>query len=147
MSQVQVQKIQEKVQWWKECFFTPKNTKSPWNSRTFVLGCKIVAPLWLPCSWLRQLLMDIEPVTSLKQTSLRSLLRKFPLRENIADIIHFTTSKPWWKRKTTDRLNNRSVAFGSPNWTWTSDTLINSQVLSRAGCFTPTNRAVECNRK
>ena len=29
-------------------FFTPKNTKSPWNSRTFVSGCKIVAPIWLP---------------------------------------------------------------------------------------------------
>ena len=29
-------------------FFAPKNTKSPPKSRTFVLGCKIVAPLWLP---------------------------------------------------------------------------------------------------
>ena len=29
-------------------FFTPKNTKSPWFTRTFVLGCKIVAPIWLP---------------------------------------------------------------------------------------------------
>ena len=26
-------------------FFTPKSTKSPWFTRTFVLGCKIVAPL------------------------------------------------------------------------------------------------------
>ena len=46
-SQVQIQKAQEKVQCWKEFIFTPKNTKSPWNSRTFVLGCKIVAPLWV----------------------------------------------------------------------------------------------------
>ena len=34
------------MQWWKGGFFIPKNTKSPWKSRTFVLGCKIVAPLW-----------------------------------------------------------------------------------------------------
>ena len=25
-----------------------KNTKSPWKSRTFMLGCKIVAPIWRP---------------------------------------------------------------------------------------------------
>ena len=36
---------------------------------------------------------------------------------------------------------------GSSYWARTSDTLINSQVLSRAGCFTPTNRAVECYKK
>ena len=35
-------------------FFTPKNTKSPTKSRTFVLGCKIVAPLWLPLPSLSQ---------------------------------------------------------------------------------------------
>ena len=29
-------------------FFTPKSTKSPWFTRTFVLGYKIVAPIWLP---------------------------------------------------------------------------------------------------
>ena len=35
-------------------FFTPKNTKSPCKTRTFVLGCKIVAPIWLPLLDLNQ---------------------------------------------------------------------------------------------
>ena len=58
-SHIQVQKVQEKVQCWRMFVFIQKNTKSPWNSRTFLLGCKIVAPLWLPqraCAFL-----DIEP--------------------------------------------------------------------------------------
>ena len=48
-SQVRAYKVQEKVQWWRRYVFTPKNTKSPWKSRTFMLGCKIVAPLCLSC--------------------------------------------------------------------------------------------------
>ena len=49
-SQVRDQKVGEKVQWWKKGGFTPKNTKSPPKSRAFVLGGKIVAPIWDKCS-------------------------------------------------------------------------------------------------
>ena len=50
----------------------------------------VCSSFWLPCSWLRQLLMDIEPVTSLKQTSLRSLLRKFA--EHKLAVTHLATA-------------------------------------------------------
>ena len=47
ISRVQVQKVGKKFNGERGLFFTPKNTKSPWKSRPFVLGCNRIAALRL----------------------------------------------------------------------------------------------------
>ena len=49
-SQVQIQKVGEKVQCWKGIVFFPLKHKKPLKIKDFVLGCKIVAPIWNHCT-------------------------------------------------------------------------------------------------
>ena len=53
LSRVQVPMVRKELSQKNFLNFCPKNQKSPWKTRTFLLGCKIVAPIWLPRTRLR----------------------------------------------------------------------------------------------
>ena len=119
----------------RRLIFTPKNTKSPWKSRTFVLGCKIEAchfnEIVLRTMKSSRCLDEIFGVTPQMKLNPPLLSRRsrissrgdFPHRRWISSAIGGFN----WKK----HLQLQVLFSGSPCWTWTNDSLINSQVLYR----------------
>ena len=137
LSRVQAPMVRKELSQNNFLNFRPKNQKSPWNSRTFGWSCQIDLQRWLPRTCLH--VFGLEP--SVRLVTLRFSRRELPLREDsplFLAHLRFRSEQgvsavqvQEWKRanKKTRRLAWSFV--GSPYWTWTSDTLINSQVLYR----------------